>query len=347
MKSAPAPPMTLGAATAAGLWLIVWCKGMPASGRAQLGRDGCSVRRRNDRARLARAACRLGITPPAGRTSPVREGIIEDCTPRDKHPVSRHRRPAIEAPPAVLMVWSPVSKARPPVPSLCAASCRVARNRPRVPARTATIPHPHDIRRRSCVAWPHVRPRPVGVRGIRHGYREWDGERQAENTHFGSHYDAMGLCARAITVYRRPFIPRTRLGCVIFQASRMSRRQMHTAQAVSVHPPAPRIAAGPESKAISSPPDQWPGGLSRRFWSSELATARSVALSSRSQDVARVLGVRAEDLLVRGRSGSQPLVTASTAPRPGPRPSNPIPNTGAAAGLGNGVPGSLAGARPG
>ena len=28
------------------------------------------------------------------RTSPVREGIIEDCTPRDPHPVSRHPRPA-------------------------------------------------------------------------------------------------------------------------------------------------------------------------------------------------------------------------------------------------------------
>jgi|HubBroStandDraft_6_1064221.scaffolds.fasta_scaffold18921_6 hypothetical protein len=186
MKSYSGPPITLGNTAAARVRFDRLVQGMPASGRARSPGDGCSLRRRNARSRLARAAYRLRITPPAGRASPVREGIIEDCTPRDPHPVSRHRRPAIEAPPAVLMVWFPVSKARPPVPLLCAAGGRAAPNRPRMPARTATIPHQHDIRRRSCVAWPHVRPRPVGVRDIRHGYREQDGERQAANTHFGS-----------------------------------------------------------------------------------------------------------------------------------------------------------------
>ena len=42
-------------------------QGVPASGRARPRRDGCSVRRRNARARLARAA---GLFPlqPAGRS---------------------------------------------------------------------------------------------------------------------------------------------------------------------------------------------------------------------------------------------------------------------------------------
>src|SRR6516164_9543333 len=56
--------MTLGKAAAAQVRLIVW---WPASGRAGPGRDGCSVRRRHQRSRLAREACLFALRPTAGR----------------------------------------------------------------------------------------------------------------------------------------------------------------------------------------------------------------------------------------------------------------------------------------
>jgi hypothetical protein len=52
-------------------------QGMPASGRASPRRDGCSVRRRNARAELARAAGLFSRRQPAGRY-----GGAQDGTPR-------------------------------------------------------------------------------------------------------------------------------------------------------------------------------------------------------------------------------------------------------------------------
>jgi len=106
------------------------------------------------------------------------------------------------APPAGLTVRSPVSKARPPVPLLGAAGCGAAPNRPRMRARTAAIPHQHDVRGRPRVAWPHVRPRPVGVRRNRHNDRERPGQSRPKNVHIGFSCHATGSRARSITVYR-------------------------------------------------------------------------------------------------------------------------------------------------
>ena len=193
--------MTLGAATAAGLWLIVWCKGMPASGRAQLGRDGCSVRRRNDRARLARAACRLGITPPAGRTSPVREGIIEDCTPRDPHPVSRHRRPAIEAPPRRIDGLVPSEQS--PAPGSIAVRGRRSGGPQSPPNARPDRHHPTPARYSSpvlrCLAACSTPTRWRARHSARLSRAGWGTP--------GREHAFRVSCVRVTTVYRRPFIP--------------------------------------------------------------------------------------------------------------------------------------------
>jgi hypothetical protein len=46
----------------------------------------------------------LRITPPACRASPISEGVIEGAAAGTPDPVSRHRRPPIVSPPAVLTV---------------------------------------------------------------------------------------------------------------------------------------------------------------------------------------------------------------------------------------------------
>jgi hypothetical protein len=87
----------------------------------------------------------------------------------------------------------PVSKTRPPVPLLGgAAGCRAVPNRRRMPARTAAIPHQHDVRRCPRDAWPHVRPRPVGVRRNRRNDRERPGQSRPKNVHIGFSCEATG-----------------------------------------------------------------------------------------------------------------------------------------------------------
>jgi hypothetical protein len=61
------PPMTLGVAAAAGVGLIVWCKGMPASGRARPAEMASRYGARNVRARLVPAAGLFPLRRPAGR----------------------------------------------------------------------------------------------------------------------------------------------------------------------------------------------------------------------------------------------------------------------------------------
>jgi hypothetical protein len=78
---------------------------------------------------------------------------------------------------------------------------------PRVSARTSAIPHQHDTRCRLRVGWPHVRPRLVGVRGNRRGYREHPGQNQSKNAHFRVSGEARGSRSRSITVQRRRFVP--------------------------------------------------------------------------------------------------------------------------------------------
>jgi hypothetical protein len=115
---------------------------------------------------------RLRITPPARRAAPIREGIIKDCAPGNVDPVSRDARPAIGTPRAIETVWPPMRWPPLAVPLARVSGCSLAAESPRAPARTAAIPRQHDTRRRLRVGWPHIRPRPVGVRSNRHGYRE-------------------------------------------------------------------------------------------------------------------------------------------------------------------------------
>ena len=78
---------------------------------------------------------------------------------------------------------------------------------------------------------------------------------------------------------------------------------------------------------------EYRGGARHRRWSKALVRHGA----DPRQAIAEVLEIAPEDIHVREGTGTEPLVTANTVPRP--HPNNPSPNTGAVAGHSNGEPG--------
>ena len=128
----------------------------------------------------------LRITPPACRAAPVRKGIIKDRAPRNQDPVSRDTLPAIRTPSVRLTALPPVRRHPSAIPLANVTGCWMVSDCPRLPARAAAIPCQHDTGHRPCIDWPHIRARPVGARGNRHGYRKHSGQGQSERAHFGT-----------------------------------------------------------------------------------------------------------------------------------------------------------------
>ena len=150
-----------------------------------------------------RRHCRLWITPPPGRASPIREGIIKRPAAGTPNPVGRDPRPRIRTPPAGPTIRPPMRRNRSAVPLERVAGHLVPAARPTIgcrrPARAIAIPWLGDARRWTRGGWPDLRSRRSSLRCRRGGQSKHSRQRQSENAHSRS---PAGVHAQAITDQR-------------------------------------------------------------------------------------------------------------------------------------------------